>query len=101
MAETHTKPGRPVTEGQKKHTRLVTTAEQAVTRPVTPLHRDNGDEVHHFTIGYRPRGGYRCNPTPQLTINGRWMEKFGFDTGKLAIITVERGRMVIELDINI
>ncbi|WP_263575969.1 type I toxin-antitoxin system SymE family toxin [Erwinia aphidicola] len=29
------------------------------------------------------------------------MEKFGFDTGKLTIITVERGRMVIELDINI
>ncbi|MBD1378593.1 type I addiction module toxin, SymE family [Erwinia aphidicola] len=34
-------------------------------------------------------------------MNGRWMEKFGFDTGKLTIITVERGRMVIELDINI
>ncbi|PQK81658.1 SymE family type I addiction module toxin [Pantoea ananatis] len=49
----------------------------------------------------RPCGGYRCNPRPQLTINGRWMEKFGFDTGKLAIITVERGKMVIELDINL
>ncbi|WP_259152150.1 type I toxin-antitoxin system SymE family toxin [Erwinia rhapontici] len=29
------------------------------------------------------------------------METFGFDTGKLAIITVKHGRMVIELDINI
>ncbi|WP_246872212.1 hypothetical protein [Pantoea ananatis] len=28
-------------------------------------------------------------------------ERFGFDTGKLAIITVKRGRMVIELDINL
>ncbi|WP_112899891.1 SymE family type I addiction module toxin [Pantoea ananatis] len=54
-----------------------------------------------FDTRCRPRGGYRCNPTPQLTINGRWMEKFGFDTGKLAIITVERGKMVIELDINL
>ncbi|TDS98902.1 type I toxin-antitoxin system toxin SymE [Erwinia rhapontici] len=36
-----------------------------------------------------------------LAIKGRWMETFGFDTGKLAIITVKHGRMVIELDINI
>ncbi|UYL03692.1 hypothetical protein [Pantoea ananatis] len=28
-------------------------------------------------------------------------ERSGFDTGKLAIITVKRGRMVIELDINL
>ncbi|TYL40764.1 type I toxin-antitoxin system SymE family toxin [Dickeya sp. ws52] len=37
----------------------------------------------------------------QLTLKGRWLEDLGFNTGQPVIVTVERGRLVIEAEIRI
>ncbi|QYM97701.1 type I toxin-antitoxin system SymE family toxin [Dickeya ananatis] len=54
----------------------------------------------HYTVGYVPNGS-RGNPPPQLTLKGRWLEDLGFNTGQPVIVTVERGRLVIEAEIRI
>ncbi|MBI0440466.1 type I toxin-antitoxin system SymE family toxin [Dickeya dianthicola] len=41
------------------------------------------------------------NPPPQLTLKGRWLEDLGFNTGQPVIVTVERGRLVIETELRI
>nr|WP_081641773.1 SymE family type I addiction module toxin [Dickeya dadantii] len=41
------------------------------------------------------------NPPPQLTLKGRWLEDLGFNTGQPVIVTVERGRLVIEAEIRV
>ncbi|WP_155886653.1 SymE family type I addiction module toxin [Dickeya chrysanthemi] len=38
---------------------------------------------------------------PQLTLKGRWLEDLGFNTGQPVIVTVERGRLVIEVDLRV
>ncbi|MEI7348148.1 SymE family type I addiction module toxin [Dickeya chrysanthemi] len=54
----------------------------------------------HYTVGYVPNGS-RGNPPPQLTLKGRWLEDLGFNTGQPVIVTVERGRLVIEAELRI
>ncbi|TPG63337.1 SymE family type I addiction module toxin [Ewingella americana] len=43
---------------------------------------------------YRPNGG-RPNPSPQLTIKGKWLEQLGFTTGQPVSITAENGCLII------
>ncbi|WP_233788978.1 SymE family type I addiction module toxin [Dickeya zeae] len=40
------------------------------------------------------------SPTP-LTLKGRWLEYLGFNTGQPLIVTVERGRLVIETELRV
>ncbi|MFB1118889.1 SymE family type I addiction module toxin, partial [Dickeya dadantii] len=40
------------------------------------------------------------NPSP-LKLKGRWLEDPGFNTGQPVIVTVERGRLVIEAELRI
>ncbi|NPE71808.1 type I toxin-antitoxin system SymE family toxin [Dickeya dadantii] len=55
-------------------------------------------------------GGYKTLPvrllkhfqaTSPLTLKGRWLEDLGFNTGQPVIVTVERGRLVIEAELRI
>ncbi|WP_075182914.1 SymE family type I addiction module toxin [Pantoea sp. 1.19] len=62
-------------------------------------HEDQ-QELHHYTVGYTPNG-YRGNPSPRLIISGRWLEKFGFDTGHPVIVEARRGQLVIRTELNI
>ncbi|WP_072035311.1 SymE family type I addiction module toxin [Dickeya solani] len=39
-------------------------------------------------------------PLPQITLKGRWLEDLGFNTGQPVIVTVERGRLVIEAELR-
>ncbi|RNM25841.1 type I toxin-antitoxin system SymE family toxin [Dickeya undicola] len=39
--------------------------------------------------------------SPPLTLQGRWLEDLGFNTGQPVTVTVERGRLVIEAEIRI
>jgi toxic protein SymE len=39
-------------------------------------------------------------PSPQLKLSGRWLEELGFNTGQPVIVTVERGRLVIEMELR-
>ncbi|PKH22330.1 hypothetical protein CIG19_13585 [Enterobacterales bacterium CwR94] len=57
-------------------------------------------EVHQYTVGYAPNG-LRGNPPPKITISGRWLEQFGFDTGHPVTVTAERGCIVIRTELNI
>lgn len=47
-------------------------------------------------VGYRPNGG-RPNPLPQLTIKGRWLEKWGFIKGQPVSIIAEQGQLIIRI----
>nr|WP_113633208.1 SymE family type I addiction module toxin [Pectobacterium peruviense] len=37
---------------------------------------------------------------PQLKLNGKWLEDLGFNTGQSVIVTVERGKLVIETELR-
>ncbi|MFP1756893.1 SymE family type I addiction module toxin [Lonsdalea quercina] len=54
----------------------------------------------HYTVGYAPQNG-RANPPSAINLKGRWLEASGFMTGMPITITVERGRLVIETEINL
>ncbi|WP_024109926.1 SymE family type I addiction module toxin [Dickeya dianthicola] len=83
---------------------------QTVFRPVTlnvrllcghqVSRQPASDYLRHYTVGYAPNG-MKGNPPPQLTLKGRWLEDLGFNTGQPVIVTVERGRLVIEAEIRI
>jgi toxic protein SymE len=62
------------------------------SEPATP-------QARRYTVGYRPNGG-RPNPSPQLTIKGKWLEEFGFATGQPVSITAENGCLVIRAEIG-
>ncbi|PWC19398.1 MULTISPECIES: SymE family type I addiction module toxin [Brenneria] len=50
---------------------------------------------------------FRCShpttkpPCPQLKLSGRWLEELGFNTGQPVIVTVERGKLVIETELRV
>jgi len=54
----------------------------------------------HYIVGYAPNG-MKGNPPPQLTLKGRWLEDLGFNTGQPVMVTVERGRLVIEAELRV
>ncbi|WP_395856614.1 SymE family type I addiction module toxin [Dickeya undicola] len=65
-----------------------------------------------MVLGARPTGGGRKTfpvrllklfraTLPQPTLKGRWLEDLGFNTGQPVIVTVERGRLVIEAELRI
>ncbi|WP_425606643.1 SymE family type I addiction module toxin [Pectobacterium araliae] len=41
------------------------------------------------------------NPPSATNLKGRWLEESGFMTGMPITVTVERGRIVIETEINV
>ena len=53
----------------------------------------------HYTVVYAPNGGKKP-PSPQLKLSGRWLEELGFNTGQPVIVTVERGKLVIEAELR-
>ncbi|UYA58692.1 type I toxin-antitoxin system SymE family toxin [Pectobacterium colocasium] len=53
----------------------------------------------HYTVGYAPNGGKKP-PSPQLKLSGKWLEDLGFNTGQPVIVTVERGKLVIETELR-
>ncbi|MEQ9904776.1 SymE family type I addiction module toxin [Pectobacterium aroidearum] len=53
----------------------------------------------HYTVGYAPNGGKKP-PSPQLKLSDKWLEYLGFNTGQLVIVTVERGKLVIETELR-
>ncbi|PWD56532.1 hypothetical protein DF211_22420 [Pectobacterium parmentieri] len=43
----------------------------------------------------------RQNPPSAINLKGRWLEESGFMTGMPITMTVERGRLIIETEINL
>ncbi|MDX6917657.1 SymE family type I addiction module toxin [Pectobacterium carotovorum] len=54
----------------------------------------------YYTVGYVPRNG-KSNPPSAINLKGRWLEESGFITGMPVTVTVERGRIIIETEINL
>ncbi|MFP1767485.1 SymE family type I addiction module toxin [Lonsdalea quercina] len=51
-------------------------------------------------MGYAWHNG-KPNPPSAMNLKGRWLEVSGFMTGMPITVTVERGRIVIETEINL
>nr|WP_317178425.1 SymE family type I addiction module toxin [Pectobacterium sp. HCp5_1] len=47
-----------------------------------------------------PHNG-KSNPPSAINLKGRWLEESGFITGMPVTVTVERGRIIIETQINL
>ncbi|MFJ5481598.1 MULTISPECIES: SymE family type I addiction module toxin [Pectobacterium] len=56
--------------------------------------------ARYYTVGYAPQNG-KPNPPSAINLKGRWLEESGFMTGMPITVTVERGRIVIETEINV
>ncbi|MFJ5341789.1 SymE family type I addiction module toxin [Pectobacterium sp. CHL-2024] len=54
----------------------------------------------YYTVGYASHNG-KPNPPSAINLKGRWLEASGFMTGMPITVTVERGRIVIETEINL
>lgn len=52
-------------------------------------------KVHLLTVAGAP-AGERPNPWPVLPLKGRWLEQCGFSIGRKVLVTVEKGRLIIE-----
>jgi len=68
------------------------TERDSTSEPATP-------QARRYTVGYRPNGG-RPNPSPQLTIKGKWLEQLGFTTGQPVSITAENGCLIIRTKVG-
>lgn len=67
------------------------------SHPLPSTTNANEPQARYYTVGYVPNRG-QPNPSPQLTIKGKWLEALGFTTGLPVIVTAERGRLVIEAE---
>ncbi|WP_405078420.1 SymE family type I addiction module toxin [Pectobacterium carotovorum] len=54
----------------------------------------------YYTVGYASHNG-KPNPPSAINLKGRWLEESGFITGMPVTVTVERGRIIIETEINL
>lgn len=54
----------------------------------------------YYTVGYAPHNG-KSNPPSAINLKGRWLEESSFITGMPVIVTVARGRIIIETEINL
>ncbi|EMU9121075.1 SymE family type I addiction module toxin [Providencia stuartii] len=47
-------------------------------------------------MGYAPNRG-KPNPSPQLTLSGKWLKEMGFEVGSLFTLTRQIGQLIIWL----
>lgn len=74
MADTHHKPGAPISKAQRQLT------------------------VGYVSINHTDRqtGATRYySRSPVLNLKGNWLQEAGFDYGQPVIVTVEQGRLII------
>ncbi|MGG4665492.1 SymE family type I addiction module toxin [Providencia vermicola] len=49
-----------------------------------------------YSVGYLPNNG-KPNPSPQLTISGKWLKELGFEVGTYYTLTRQAGQLIIQL----
>ncbi|MTB39904.1 type I addiction module toxin, SymE family [Providencia sp. wls1948] len=47
-------------------------------------------------MGYAPNRG-KPNPSPQLTLSGKWLKEMGFEVGSHYTLTRQAGQLIIRL----
>ncbi|UPS63851.1 SymE family type I addiction module toxin [Providencia rettgeri] len=55
-------------------------------RVKTPTDKEEGVKTRHYTVGYTPNRG-KPNPSPQLTLSGKWLNELGFTVGNHFTLT--------------
>ncbi|WP_323635703.1 SymE family type I addiction module toxin [Pectobacterium polaris] len=70
---------------------------RAVTRSVISETSLPGYSLSTIT---RAANGGKKPPSPQLKLSGKWLEDLDFNTGQPVIVTVERGKLVIETELR-
>ncbi|USR65136.1 type I toxin-antitoxin system SymE family toxin [Providencia stuartii] len=49
-----------------------------------------------YSVGYLPNNG-KPNPSPQLTISGKWLKELGFEVGTHYTLIRQAGQLIIRL----
>ncbi|WP_336313813.1 SymE family type I addiction module toxin [Providencia sp. PROV033] len=53
-------------------------------------------KTRQYAVGYLPNRG-NPNPSPQLTISGKWLKELGFEVGSHFTLTRQTGQLTIRL----
>ncbi|EOI7706836.1 SymE family type I addiction module toxin [Providencia vermicola] len=62
----------------------------------TPTAKDEVVKTRQYTVGYAPNRG-KPNPSPQLTLSGKWLNELGFTVGSHFTLTRQAGQLIIRL----
>ncbi|WP_071531128.1 SymE family type I addiction module toxin [Pectobacterium wasabiae] len=61
----------------------------------------SGRAINTVRFLYHSNDAGRSNPPSAINLNGCWLEECGFITGMPVTVAVERGRIIIETQINL
>lgn len=62
----------------------------------TPTTKEEVVKTRQYTVGYAPNRG-KPNPSPQLTLSGKWLKEMGFEVGSHYTLTRQAGQLIIRL----
>lgn len=62
----------------------------------TPTTKEEVVKTRRYSVGYLPNNG-KPNPSPQLTISGKWLKELGFEVGTHYTLTRQAGQLIIRL----
>nr|WP_308410237.1 SymE family type I addiction module toxin [Providencia stuartii] len=62
----------------------------------TPTAKEEVVKTRQYTVGYAPNRG-KPNPSPQLTLSGKWLKEMGFEVGSHYTLTRQAGQLIIRL----
>ncbi|EOV8090190.1 SymE family type I addiction module toxin [Providencia huaxiensis] len=61
-----------------------------------PTAKEEVVKTRQYTVGYAPNRG-KPNPSPQLTLSGKWLNELGFEVGSHYTLTRQAGQLIIRL----
>ncbi|MEY0972610.1 SymE family type I addiction module toxin [Providencia huaxiensis] len=62
----------------------------------TPTAKEEVVKTRQYTVGYTPNRG-KPNPSPQLTLSGKWLKEMGFEVGRHYTLSRQAGQLIIRL----
>ncbi|MBG5918798.1 SymE family type I addiction module toxin [Providencia stuartii] len=62
----------------------------------TPTAKEKVVKTRQYTVGYAPNRG-KPNPSPQLTLSGKWLKEMGFEVGSHYTLTRQARQLIIWL----
>nr|WP_242461568.1 SymE family type I addiction module toxin [Providencia rettgeri] len=65
-------------------------------KSLSALAKEEVLKTRQYTVGYVPNRG-KPNPSPQLTLSGKWLNELGFEVGSHYTLTRQAGQLVIRL----
>ncbi|EOE0524811.1 SymE family type I addiction module toxin [Providencia stuartii] len=65
-------------------------------RVKTPTAKEEVVKTRQYTVGYASNRG-KPNPSPQLTLSGKWLNDLGFTVDSNVTLTRQVGQLIIRL----